>query len=859
MTKTNGKAWIRRLITCAAALAVIAALLIFVFIPIYTRTDDLNLEQVMLRSNAEVEKQYVLENDELLFTMDGSTTQFTLENKRTGYVWRSNPENADSDPIALSAEKSKMKSTMLLTYATSEGATTVFDNYTYSIANGVYDIEAGDGEIRVNYVVGKISKVFIVPDAITRTRMERFTDGMSKRETGTVLDMYQLYDPANSKDAAKIAELVETYPDMAEEAVYVIRNNQKDNKKSKVEALLAAHGYDGEEYAYDQSRIAGESALSGAVFNVTLTYRLEGGDLVLGIPYEDIRYTASYPIISVTPLPYFGAADADQEGYAMVPEGGGSIIRYNNGKNAQTAYYSNLYGWDYGSARTVLINETRSSFPVYAMTGGDEAFICLLEDGASLAGINADVSGRNNSFNTANVTYTVLHNDQYDVSAKTTQRIYMFERNLPDITVTQRYRFVDSANYVDLASAYGDYLVSEGRLTAAGQEDVPVVISLIGAIEKTVKRGGIPVTASVALTDFSEARAIVEELNGAGLDNLAIRYEGWANGGVSQRVFSRVKVENVLGGKAGLSGFVKAAQDAGNAVYLDGMSMFTYRSGVFQGFNYFADAAKHTTRDRVKLYSFSPIFFTQEKWRDSFYLAKPGYVGRMAENFAAAAAELGANVSYRDMGYLLAGDYDAEDITTREESIARQREIMAAAADRGCKVMIRSGNDYALSGADIVSDMDLFGNGYSIVDEDIPFYQIALHGRANYASEPLNMAGDWETALLRSAEYGSGLSYAFMAEDADVLVDTYYTQYTGASWDAVKDSAVAVLTKYRQDMRGLNDKRITDHAYLTDSVTRTVYEDGTQVYVNFSYEDYRAGNTRVPARSYLVVREGDAK
>ena len=53
MTKTNGKAWIRRLITCAAALAVIAALLIFVFIPIYTRTDDQNLEQVMLRIRAE--------------------------------------------------------------------------------------------------------------------------------------------------------------------------------------------------------------------------------------------------------------------------------------------------------------------------------------------------------------------------------------------------------------------------------------------------------------------------------------------------------------------------------------------------------------------------------------------------------------------------------------------------------------------------------------------------------------------------------------------------------------------------------------------------------------------------------------
>ena len=858
MTKTR-RVWIRRLIACAAALAVIAALLVFVFIPIYSRSDEQDLSQVVLRSNSEVEKKYVLENDELLFTLNGQTTQFTLENKRTGHVWRSNPENAAGDPIALPAEKNKMQSTLLLTYATSDGATTMFDNYAYSIANGVYDIEATDEEIRVNYVVGKISKIYFVPDAITKARMDQFTEGLSKREVGTVLDMYQLFDPANSKDASKIAELLETYPDLENEAIYVMRNNQKENKKTKVEALLAKNGYDGEEYAYDQSRIAGESSLAGAVFNLTLVYRLEGGDLVLGIPYEDIRYTASYPIITVTPLPYFGAAGTEEDGYIMVPEGGGSLIRYNNGKNSQTAYYSNLYGWDYGAARSVLINETRSDFPVYAMTAGGEAFLCLLEEGASLAGVNADVSGRNNSYNTASATYTVLHNDQYDVSAKTTQRIYVFERELPAITATQRYRFVDSSDYVELAKVYGDYLTEARGLTALDRDDAPLVISLVGAIEKSVKRGGIPMTASVALTDFSDAQAIVEALNAAGLDGLDIRYEGWANGGVAQRVFSRVGVDGELGGRKGLERFVEAAQGAGNTVYLDGMSMFAYRSGILQGFNYFSDAAKHTTRDRVKLFPYSPIFFTEEKWRDSFYLAKPAYIERMARNFASAAADVNAGVSYRDMGYLLSGDYDPRDITTREESLAQQRRILLDAADGGCAVMIRSGNDYALGCADVISDMDLFGNGYSIVDEDVPFYQIALHGRVNYASESLNMTGDWETALLRSAEYGSGIAFTFMAAPADELVDTHYTQYTGASWDAVKDEAIAILAKYREDMRGLNSLRIENHAYLTGDVTCTTYEDGTLVYVNFGHKDYRTGRTTVPARSYLVVRKGDAK
>ena len=857
MTNTNGKHWIRRLIAWVFALSAIAALVFFVFIPIYSQTDEQKLEQVVLRSNSDVEKQYTLESDSLLFTLDGASTQFMVKNKRTGRIWRSNPADADKDPIALPSEKNKLKSTLQLTYATSDGATASFDNYAFSISNGVYDIDASPDEIRVNYVVGKVSKVYFVPEAISKARMEQFTAGLTKREVGTVLDMYQLYDPANKKDASKIAGLVETYPDMANEAVYVMRNNQKDNKKSKVEALLAKNGYDGEAYAYDQSRIAGDRSLSGAVFNVTLSYRLEGNDLVVSMPYDAIRYTSSYPIISANPLPYFGAAGTDQEGYIIVPEGGGSIIRYNNGKNSQTAYYSNLYGWDYGAARNVLINETRSSFPVFAMTAGEEAFLCIMEEGASLAGINGDVSGRSNSYNTASVTYTVLHNDQYEVSAKTTQRIYVFEREPPEITATQRYRFVDSNSYVDLAHTYGDYLKDTLGLAPVTEADAPVVVSLVGAIEKTVKRAGISMTASVALTDFEKAQAIVDELNSAGLDHLSVRYEGWANGGVSQRVFTSVKTERELGGEKGLKRFIQSAGGAGNDVYLDGMSMFTYRSGFFQGFNYFVDAAKHTTRDRVKLYPYSPIFFTEARWMDSFYLAKPSFTQWMAENFAEACGRLNAGVSYRDMGYLLAGDYDPRAITGREASVKQQREIMEKAGENS-RVMIRSGNVYALDCADVVSDMDLFGSGYSIVDEDIPFYQIAIHGSVNYASESLNMTGDWQTTLLRSAEYGSGIAFTFMGEDADILVDTHYTQYTGTSWDAVKEEAKAVLLQYREDMRGLNNQRITDHAYLADTVTCTVYEDGTRVLVNFGYENFEADGRAVPARSYTVVRKGDA-
>ena len=72
------------------------------------------------------------------------------------------------------------------------------------------------------------------------------------------------------------------------------------------------------------------------------------------------------------------------------------------------------------------------------------------------------------------------------------------------------------------------------------------------------------------------------------------------------------------------------------------------------------------------------------------------------------------------------------------------------------------GNDYALPYADIVTNMDLSGSGYTIIDEEVPFYQLAIHGFVNYVGSPLNNCGNEEEELLESAEYGAGLSFSLL-------------------------------------------------------------------------------------------------
>ena len=58
---------------------------------------------------------YTMENEFLRFTMDGTTSYFTLTDKKSGEVWHSVPENGATDPMADATMKKWLQSTMIIT------------------------------------------------------------------------------------------------------------------------------------------------------------------------------------------------------------------------------------------------------------------------------------------------------------------------------------------------------------------------------------------------------------------------------------------------------------------------------------------------------------------------------------------------------------------------------------------------------------------------------------------------------------------------------------------------------------------------------------------------------------------------
>ncbi len=854
MSKKKGI--VRRLIPWILTIALIAAVVVFIGIPLYAPQEAEQLDPPVISYYDGGKKALTMENESLLFELDPKTTQFTLTEKETGRVWRSNPEEAANDPVAANsaANRGVLQSTLIVTYSSSDGVID-YNNFQYSIENENYLIEPQeDGSIDVIYTVGKIEKTFRLPTAITVERFQKFTDEMAKAKANRVKKAYTQYTPekvAGMADAEREA-LLALYPEAANQPLYVLIASTSESNKESIAEIFEKAGYTQEDYDLDMQLVAGAAETTIPVFNVTMNYRLDGEDFIVEIPYEKIRYRAEYPITFVTVLPMFGAAGTEDEGFMLIPEGGGALIRYNNGKLRQNSYYANMYGWDYATERTEVVSETKNTFPVFGMTGDGGSFICIMEGATSYGGIQADISMRYNSYNWACAKYNVLHSDRYNVSAKTERLVYMFEKEIPDDTIVQRYRFVDSESYSDMAAAYGEYLRAvHPELNESEAGETPVSVELIGAIDKTMVKFGMPVDSVVPVTTFSQAEEIIAALNSAGIENLSVRMTGWANGGVSQEVLTKVRVLRSLGGEKGMKALIAAAEKAGVELYFDGVSCFAYNSGLMEGFIPFRDAARFTTREQIVIHPYSVITYQPEDWRDPFYLVQPHYAHRMAENLLSALSGQGAaGVAFRDIGSLLSGDYNPKNTTTREQVRAMNIETLEKAEAAGLNVMVKEGFDFVLPYADLITDMDLKGTEYSIIDEKVPFYQMAVHGAVSYTGAPVNLASDWKAEILRCAEYGAGLNFTFMQEEGTILQNTFHSGYYGAEFASWAEEIEEIAGTYQKDMAGLNQIRMTGHEILADGVTATVYENGTTVYVNYTDKDYEAGGVIVPARSY---------
>lgn len=644
---------------------------------------------------------------------------------------------------------------------------------------------------------------------------------------------------------------------------------------------------------------------------VPVHYTLDGERLVVSVLPEEVRENGSALLMDISIHPYFFSGTTTDTGYLLVPDGSGALIDFNNQKYNLTPYKQKVYGEDLSLFRYSSVEYTQPVLmPVFGVgktgtivqeeandeetfdegtagdgavtegdasgetgaegieTGGEETgeqesgeptidttnagmLLGIITGGAGDAYVNANSGIDIVSYNGAYASFTLLAKDirSYEDDNRLDVDIYPETRNdCKLLQVTYLLYSGENTSYADMAGMYRDYLVETYGLTRIQDNSYPLYLDLYMSTMRNKSMLGVPYLGVETLTTFKQAQAIVEQLHKNNIPVVA-RLNNWSDQTVRGKVLSGSGMLWSVGSKKDLQALKKTLEDKGGALYLNANISEVYKRGVF---NQFFDYAKNMRKATIEYQEFN--ISTNFKEDSHHYLLSLDSILKYTETFGNSVSKLGFDTIGIDGLSNMFTDYGASSASLTATARA-YAQAAAKLKERGMRVALSGGNQYALGSAALILDLPSSDSMFEICDESVPFYAIALHGYIPYAIEPVNASSEIDKAYLQTLETGSGLYFQWMQADAEKVRYSRNDNLYNANAGVWMESAISHYEDYASFMAGKQSLTITAHERLTADVVRTGYEDGSYVVVNYGNTVYEKDGLRVEAMSYAFGKD----
>jgi hypothetical protein len=573
------------------------------------------------------------------------------------------------------------------------------------------------------------------------------------------------------------------------------------------------------DYAFDEAQLGRR-----------LVYRLADDYLDVELPESSLREEGKNVFARIDPLPSFGAAKADAEGYFVVPNGVGALVRFGQSQpDYRRDYEAEVYGPATLAFGPGTGAEERAAMPVYGIVDGDAAMLAVIRRGEMDAQLAAQMATRPAELNRVGAQFLVRRTALYPrrrgtFAARVETDPVRSERAI-------RFRFLrgPDATYVGLAKAYREHLIAERGARPLAGDEAPLHLRLFMGVE----RSSFPWPELVKLTTFDQAIEILEALAARGVGRLHVTLVGWEKGGAFGRWPIRLPPEAGFGGETGLRRLAQYCLANGHRLIVEDQYLFGIdRNG---GFSTRADVVKAANRlamtnQAERVFLLNPVFARQ----------------RYAEPDTAALARWGVGgVLVRYAGETVLRDHNETNPLDRAAFAEQQRGLLRLARERTGWAGAEGANDYLVGAADHLDKVPLDRWNYQFFEETVPFLPIALHGLVTYSAIPGNIRGDATRERLRAIEYGVLPSFELTYEAPLELARTEYDGLFSSRYTDWLDQVVDEYRLARDELGAAWRLPIADHRRIGGEQFETTYADGTRVTV-----DYRG------AGSYRVERGG---
>ncbi len=790
---------------------------------------------------------------------DPSLMKARVVDRKKGFEWASYMKGAEGDDAALLIVNYLGKDNNIYTWD-SDKYCRAFSSYTVSkLDNGVkivMDINEGEANRFFQYLPKKMSI-----EEYENTFVKGLDDAFS---AGTITE-------DEHKRYATTLSLV--YRKSITEKCYAVtyKGNPPTSATQQMIRLARVVGYTKEMLEADASEFdfhVDETEV--AEFSITMYLVLEDGELVARVPSQLMESMNDYfTIQNVEVLPNFGAVTAKnmEDGYMLIPDGSGALMKMNTYKSGVPDYKRAVYNNDFYSDYYFASEYGEElMMPVFGMTYGKlesakQGYFAIIEKGAEIANVNTKLAGSSADGATDNKIYASFDTDQYsrvrvNGPYNSDSPTYLVDTGLIPCDLTVRYMFYGrGVTYYDMAESYKNYIASHNDITLSYRDGKgSLYMDVLGALSVKKHIMGIPYNSTSSVTTYKELAKIMEDLAGT---PLVIDYKGAFNGGMDNKVNNRAKLVGKNGSARDLDDLLKKAEEDGNKIYLDTTLSRVYKKG--NAFRERSHALKDYSDNPATIYRYDSVFGYLSGYLDikaqSYEILSPVYLKGVSDAFIKKSGKY-KNLGISDLGELPYGDYN---------NTAKVDPVRAAGTVKDVFDKLKETRNLAISNAfmkyapyaDVISDVSRDSSEYATFAYTIPFRQLVLNGICDYTTENVNMSSKDEMYyILQAAELGSLPKFTVMNEKEDIFKNTSYDYLYCVNYDKLSETIKNVWSKCSDIYSKIGTNEITDHAIIEDGVYETTYKSGRKVIVNYNLTPVNVSGTgEIEAENYVILDE----
>lgn len=535
------------------------------------------------------------------------------------------------------------------------------------------------------------------------------------------------------------------------------------------------------------------------------------------------------------------------DGYIVIPDGAGSIVKMtNNAVLDLTPYKSNVYGKDPSFA---VSNESYSSslmtikdakLPVFGIAHDNAAFVAFGKQGNEYMTINVNPDN-SNKFQYVFAYPSFTYNSQYNQVYNSAGEFYSTIANdINKFTLEMQYSFLanERANYVGMAKEYRDYLMTNGIIHERTTNDINIPMRL-DFIMADAEKSLLGSEQSIVTNAKELSNILFDIKDNLNINNANVSLFGWQKEGKALQNPSKANLSSAI---ISASSYKQLQNDFVNYNFSLAENYYLINN---KQMAYLNNASKHINGYYNKYYDENMNFV------DTFSFAKANKSNEfIKKQYQAINKKMNANSMTLDgIGAGLVSDGN-----NISRLIAKQYIIDAFSYLKTNNVItnVVTPNDYLWKYVDRYYDIDVDDSSLLIESETIPFIQLVLQNTMELYSSYCNFSFYDQNAILKMVDYNVYPSFVLTAKSAYYLLKTNSSNYFSTQYDYYKEIMKKIYYHVNSALSSVINASWIKRE-VKDNVVYNTYSNNKQIIINYNDYDINTNGITIQAKDYKVV------